>query len=646
MSPAISRPTAAAYLCSCRRSTLPRKDKVAAEPGDIAVLRWDGAKGEVPQDFGLAGRLGVMTRDESDLLQRNIEARFRLLADAAPVMVWTSGPDKLRNWVNQLWLEFRGRTMEEELGAGWADGVHPEDYDRCLATFATAFDRRARFEMDYRLRRADGLYRWVLDRGVPNFDEQGRFAGYVGTCLDIHERREAEQRAKTSESRLALALAQLELVLQATGTGTWETDLLTRRTMRSEAQTRLFGLQPSPNPERWEDGFSRIHPDDQPEFRAIFEAARRGEIESFEQECRVVWPNGEVRWLHRRGIVVRDVDDQPRWIRGVAIDVTERKRSEEANGNLAAIVASSNDAIMSLSLDGRIVSWNPAAERLTGYSGEEAHGKLLANLVPQDSVNEALAMIGGVRSGSSTRIETTFLHKSGAPVMVALAAAPVRGGAGQVIAISVVARDIGESKRQEERRNVLIQELNHRVKNTLSILQSIAVQTLKGVDAAKRQDFLSRLMALSRCHDLLTDTAWENAELHALLTRTMAPYATAAGASRVSLEGPPVQLLPSTALSLALAIHELATNAAKYGALSLPAGRVAVDWSVVTGPEGQTLNMTWREHDGPPVTPPREFGFGSRLLQGLGTQPGGSVRHEFLPDGVVCAISLPLTKRK
>jgi PAS domain S-box-containing protein len=587
-----------------------------------------------------------MTRDESDLLQRNIEARFRLLADAAPVMVWTAGPDKLRSWVNQLWLEFRGRTMEEELGTGWTDGVHPEDYDRCLSTFATAFDRRARFEMDYRLRRADGLYRWVLDRGVPNFDEQGRFAGYVGTCLDIHERREAEQRAKTSESRLALALAQLELVLQATGTGTWETDLLTRRTMRSEAQTRLFGLRPSPNPERWEDGFNRIHPDDQPEFRAIFEAARRGEIESFEQECRVVWPNGEVRWLHRRGIVVRDGDDQPHWIRGVAIDVTERKRSEEANGHLAAIVASSNDAIMSLSLDGRIVSWNPAAERLFGYGGDESHGKLLADLVPQDSVNEALAMIGGVRSGGSTRIETTFLHKSGEPVMVALAAAPVRGAAGQVIAISVVARDIGESKRQEERRNVLIQELNHRVKNTLSILQSIAVQTLKGVDAAKRQDFLSRLMALSRCHDLLTDTAWENAELHALLTRTMAPYATATGASRVSLEGPPVRLLPSTALSLALAIHELATNAAKYGALSLPAGRVAVDWSVVSGAEVQTLSMTWREHDGPPVAPPTELGFGSRLLQGLGTQPGASVRHEFLPDGVVCAISLPLTKRK
>jgi PAS domain S-box-containing protein len=587
-----------------------------------------------------------MTRDDSELLQRNIEARFRLLADAAPVMVWISGADKLRTWFNQLWLEFRGRAMDEEVGNGWAEGVHPEDYDRCLTTYVTAFERRARFEMDYRLRRADGVFRWVLDRGVPHFDEDGRFAGYVGTCMDIHERREAEHRAKASESRLALALAQLELVLQATGTGTWETDLHTRRTMRSEAQARLFGLQPSPQPERWEEGFSRIHPEDQPAFREIFEAARRGEIESFEQECRVVWPNGELRWLHRRGIVVRDSDDKPRWIRGVAIDVTERKRSEEANGHLAAIVASSNDPIMSLSLEGRIMSWNPAAERLLGYSGEEIHGQLLADLVPEDAVGPALNMMSAVRGGTSTRFETMMRHKSGEKVTVALAVAPVRAAAGQVIGISVVARDIGESKRQEERRNVLIQELNHRVKNTLSILQSIAVQTLKGVDATKRQDFLSRLMALSRCHDLLTDTAWENAELGALLTRTLAPYATEASAGRVTLEGPPVRLLPSTALSLALALHELATNAAKYGALSLPAGKVAVDWQVAHGPDGQTLSMNWQERDGPPVSQPKEYGFGSRLLQGLGTQPGASVRHEFLPGGVVCAVTLPLNKRK
>ncbi|MCK6449287.1 MAG: PAS domain S-box protein [Alphaproteobacteria bacterium] len=587
-----------------------------------------------------------MKRVESELLQPTVEERFRLLADAAPVMVWVSGPDRLRSWFNQFWLAFRGRTMEEELGDGWSEGVHPEDHDRCVATYATAFERRARFEMDYRLRRSDGQFRWVLDRGVPHFDAAGRFAGYVGSCIDIHERREAEQRAKASEQRLALALAQLELVLEATGTGTWETDLLTGRTMRSEVQTRLFGLKPSPSPERWEDGFDRVHPEDQPEFRAIFEAARRGEIERFEQECRVVWPSGELRWLHRRGIVVREADGQPRWIRGVALDVTERKRSEEANGHLAAIVASSNDAIMSLTLEGRIMSWNPAAERLFGHGGDEMHGRLLASLVPEDSVAAVTERIAAVRAGDSTRLETTFRHQSGEPVAVALSAAPVRASAGTVFAISVVARDIGASKRQEERRNVLIQELNHRVKNTLSILQSIAMQTLKGVDAAKRQDFLSRLMALSRCHDLLTDTAWENAELGALLLRTLAPYRSDRASERLALNGPLVRLPPSTALSLALALHELATNAVKYGALSVPAGRVAVDWQIEPRESGQALRINWREHDGPPVVPPQEHGFGSRLLRGLGTQAGASVQHEFRPDGVVCAIALPLKREK
>jgi PAS domain S-box-containing protein len=120
------------------------------------------------------------------------EGRFRLTADAAPVMIWISGIDKLCTWFNKPWLEFVGRAMEQELGNGWSENVHPGDFDRCLKTYVDAFDARQTFSMEYRLRRHDGEYRWVLDNGIPLWEPAGKFAGYIGTCIDITERKQIE----------------------------------------------------------------------------------------------------------------------------------------------------------------------------------------------------------------------------------------------------------------------------------------------------------------------------------------------------------------------------------------------------------------------------------------------------------------------
>jgi PAS domain S-box-containing protein len=131
-------------------------------------------------------------RCRSDEALRESEQRFRLMADAAPVLIWISGVDKRCTWFNQPWLDFVGRPMAQELGDGWAENVHPEDFDRCLQTYATAFGRRDPFRMEYRLRRRDGAWRWVLDNGIPQYDASGRFTGYIGSCVDITDRREAE----------------------------------------------------------------------------------------------------------------------------------------------------------------------------------------------------------------------------------------------------------------------------------------------------------------------------------------------------------------------------------------------------------------------------------------------------------------------
>jgi len=141
----------------------------------------------------MGASVNITERKQAESLLRESETRFRTVADSAPVLLWMSGPDKLCNFFNKPWLDFTGRTVEQELGNGWIEGVHPEDQEHCMQTYATAFDAREPFSMQYRLRRQDGQYRWILDNGVPRYDPQSNFAGYIGSGIDITERKIAEE---------------------------------------------------------------------------------------------------------------------------------------------------------------------------------------------------------------------------------------------------------------------------------------------------------------------------------------------------------------------------------------------------------------------------------------------------------------------
>jgi two-component sensor histidine kinase len=219
---------------------------------------------------------------------------------------------------------------------------------------------------------------------------------------------------------------------------------------------------------------------------------------------------------------------------------------------------------------------------------------------------------------------------------------PIRDDSGAVVGIFVQGHDITENVLAAQRQKLMIDELNHRVKNTLATVQSIAIQTARSnTDPASfAETFQSRIMALSHTHNLLTQSHWEGADLRAILEHETEAY----GPTRISLNGPPVSLEPAVVLSLGMIFHELATNAAKYGALHTPDGRILIDWGLADQRD-RKLKLSWREIGGPKVTVPERRGFGSRLIErNIRHDLAGEIDLVYAPDGLIVELTVPLDR--
>src|SRR5438067_6506013 len=250
---------------------------------------------------------------------RESESRFRIVADAAPVLIWMAGVDQLCTFFNKPWLELTGRSMEQELGNGWAEGVHSDDLQNCLDVYTDAFDARQPFVMQYRLRRNDGTFRWVSDQGVPRYDAQGRFAGYIGSCFDVTELVNKDAALRESEERMRMAAEAVNL-------GIWEWDLSKDEIWATNARRALLGW-PASGKITLEHFISSLHPDDRDRIRhAIDEAIQKGQ--GFDSEYRLVLPDGIVRWMATRGSVRLDAHGKPAQLLGISIDITARKQAE------------------------------------------------------------------------------------------------------------------------------------------------------------------------------------------------------------------------------------------------------------------------------------------------------------------------------
>ena len=249
-----------------------------------------------------------------------------------------------------------------------------------------------------------------------------------------------------------------------------------------------------------------------------------------------------------------------------------------------------------------------------------------------------------IENRASFDIEYRVIGPDGAPRWVQVRGRVVEPGTGSLRLVGV-SQDVTERKTAEQQRELLLNELNHRVKNTLATVQSIAAQTARGASSLEefRKAFEARLLAISKTHNLLTESEWQGAELHDILSDEAAAYRNGDGKARVRLEGEPVMLPAKTALVAGMVFHEMLTNAAKYGALSRPAGRVEVGWRVDRRANGGEVHLNWVERGGPPVEPRKTRGFGSRLIErGLEQEAGGRVKFEFAPDGLRCEMCIPL----
>jgi PAS domain S-box-containing protein len=250
---------------------------------------------------------------------RESESRFQIVADAAPVLIWMAGTDKLCTFFNKPWLDFTGRNMEQELGNGWAEGVHRDDLQKCLQVYTGAFDALQPFVMQYRLRRNDGEYRWISDQGVPRYDAQGTFAGYIGSCVDVTELITKDEALRQSEERMRLAAAAVNL-------GIWEWHLPTNEIWATNARRAVLGW-PSAGKVTFEDFISQVHPEDRSRIQqTIHDAVRDGK--DYESEYRLVLPDGIVRWMSTRGSIHFDSAGKPSRLLGISIDITARKQAE------------------------------------------------------------------------------------------------------------------------------------------------------------------------------------------------------------------------------------------------------------------------------------------------------------------------------
>jgi PAS domain S-box-containing protein len=433
-------------------------------------------------------------------------------------------------------------------------------------------------------------------------------------------------------------------LLEALPVAVYTTDADGRITFYNRAAAELWGHHPELGSSQWCGSWRLYWPDGRPlphgECPMAIALKEGREVRGVEAIAER--PDGTRVRFQPYPTPLRDSSGRLIGAINLLMDITERHDADLESARLAAIVVSSEDAIISKTLDGRITSWNAGAMRIFGYDASEMIGQPILRLIPPELHGEEKEILARLQRGERIEhYETVRVAKDGRRVDVSLTVSPLRDRSGKVVGASKVGRDITDRKRAEKLQRVLTDELAHRVKNTLATVQAIANQSL--VRAKTPTDFVSsftgRLQALAKAHTLLTKTSMQGADVMELVSEQV--LIGAPNDNRISCSGPLLVLDAQAAMHLALVLHELATNARKHGALSVPTGRLSVTWQVRTN-GGCSLLLSWKESNGPKVSAPSAHGFGRTLIEQTVRAHDGEASVEYRTDGLTCEIKLPL----
>ena len=633
------------------RVRIQKEFQLALERGDDTYsLKFCGGSGNEDKTFWqVRGKFirdpeGVVERTigatQNITRQKNAEDALRLVAErlttaeeAAGALIYDWDTDSNRIWRSGGLTKILG-WLPEEIGEGiegWAKLRHPDDEDRMASlAYGDYVQANDHYVLEYRMRHKTGHYVWVLDSGCVFRDGMGKVIRMAGATVDISARRKVEASISRQANLIDLSFEPIFVWHPEKGIVDWNRGA---EQLYGYSRTEVMGQSSHKL-------LHTISPLTQEELLEILKVGKSwtGELEHRAKDGRRIFIESRHQAIESDGEML---------ILETNHDVSQRKQAQSYIARMAAVAVASHDALFGITLDGVIESWNPAAERLFGYSSSEIIAQHISILAEPSRHEEQRDLMRRAHTSDTVGpYDARCIRKDGSFVDVSVALAPVKAPDGSLLSISVAIHDISDRKEWEARQRLMTRELAHRIKNSFAVLQGILRSTLR--TSRDPQDFAEafsgRLNSLAAAQDVLTASDWKGAELGTLVKHQLAAYVLNED-NRIEITGPEVNLPAEYAAPFGLIFNEMATNALKYGALSVPEGHIQIMWRTERYPDSSAkIFLTWRERGGPKIMAQGPRGFGSSLIEK--SLAGAKIENFFEPEGLTCKIQLTLKALK
>lgn len=664
---AIGQPAAIVFTPEDRQAGVPQAEiRRAREQGFAPNMRWhvrkDGSRvfinGSVVPLRDEEGRLRGFQKVGQDVTKNHLaqealresEARHSLLIGSWAQAVWETDAAGVVVADSPSWRAHTGQTLKEWLGYGWLDAVHPDDRAYAERQWHEAIAARGLVDVEFRLRSPDGGWRWTNVRAAPVLDAHGAIAKWAGMNIDIDARRQAEAALRESEERLRQFGEASQDVLWIRNAASLQWEYL------SPAFEAIYGVPVADalTGETLRNWTDLIVEDDREAAVACIDRVRHGEPVAF--EYRIRRPDGQLRWLRDTDFPMRDAAGQVQRIGGVGQDVTRLKVVQaaltESEGRLRTLTEGMPQLVWRSADEGHWTWSSPQWQAYTGQTPEQSRDLGWLEAVHADDRPATLTAWKAAWASGLLEVEHRIRRaRDGEHVWHHTRSLPARDPEGHVVEWLGTTTDVQQLKELQQRQAVMVAELQHRTRNLIAVVRSVGEQTMArtGPTEAFREEFNDRLEALARVQGLLSRSDEAPITIGALIQMELDAMGAKAGSGRVGVNGPPVRIRHSVVQTLALALHELATNARKYGALSGGRGRLEISWRTYADEKGSRLALHWLEVGGLPPKPGDHAhqGYGRELIErALPYSLNARTSFEHDEAGLRCTIDMPLERSR